>query len=294
MPGGVMTDLAVIQADLRRRPAFLIDTHCHLDFPDFAEERDAVVARARQAGVGAMITICTHVSRFAQVRAVAAAYPDVWCTVGVHPHEALAEEAHSGTDALFALSRDPKVVGLGETGLDYYYDQSPRDVQQASFRRHLAVARETGLPVVVHTRDADADTIRILREEGGAQGRLRGLLHCFSSSPELGRQALDLGFHISFSGIVTFKKSEELRDFVREVPLDRMLVETDAPFLAPVPKRGKRNEPAFVALTAALVAETLGIPPAELARRTSAAALALFDRIPSAACGTMVPTSVLA
>lgn len=283
-----------IAADLAARAPFLIDTHCHLDFPDFVEERDAVVARARAAGLGAMITICTHVSRFAQVQGVAAAYPDVWCTMGVHPHQAAEEEQGSDIDTLLRLAQAPKVVGLGETGLDYYYDQSPRDVQQASFRRHLAVARETGLPVIVHTRDADEDTIRILREEGGDQGRLRGLLHCFSSSAELGRQALDIGFHISFSGIVTFKKSDDLRAFAREVPLDRLLVETDAPFLAPMPLRGKRNEPAFVAHTARLVAQTLGMDVADLARQTTANALALFDRIDPAACAVLTPADALA
>ncbi|ASG22776.1 TatD family hydrolase [Nitrospirillum viridazoti] len=267
---------------------FLIDSHCHLDFPDFADQRDAVVERARAAGVGAMLTICTHLSRFPQVHAVAQAYPDVWCTVGVHPHQALEEQELCTVETLRELAAYPKVVGLGETGLDYYYNKSPQEVQEASFRAHLTVARETGLPVIIHTRDADEDMIRILREEGGAEGKLRGLLHCFSSSPELGRQALEMGLHISFSGIVTFKKSDELREFAKEVPLDRMLVETDAPFLAPVPMRGKTNEPSFVAHTARLLAEVKGMDPADLARATTATMLTLFDRIPPAECGTLV------
>ncbi len=258
----------------------LVDSHCHLDFPDFQEERDAVVQRAREAGVGLMLTICTHVSRFAQVRAVAAAYPDVFCTVGIHPHHAADEFAHSGTDGLVALTRDPKVVGIGESGLDYFYDKSPRDLQQESFRRHIRACLETDLPIIVHTRDADADTIRILREEG-AGTRLKGLLHCFSSSRQLAEEALEFGFHISFSGIVTFKKSDELRDVARIVPMDRLLVETDAPYLAPVPVRGKRNEPAFVAHTARLLAEVKGVAEAEMARASTANFLRLFDRVPA-------------
>jgi TatD DNase family protein len=259
-------------------PPVLVDSHCHLDFPDFQEERDAVVERARAAGVGLHMTICTHVSRFEQVHAVAMAYPDVWCTVGVHPHHALDETPHSPLERLLELARRPKVVGIGETGLDYFYDQSPRDVQQESFRRHLRACRETGLPVIVHTRDADEDTIRILREEGGGKG-LRGLLHCFSSSRQLAEQALEIGFLISFSGIVTFKKSDELRDTARIVPMDRLLVETDAPYLAPMPMRGKRNEPAFVAHTARHLAEVKGVSYEEMATATTANFLRLFDRV---------------
>ena len=256
----------------------LVDSHCHLDFPDFQEERDAVVQRAREAGVGLMLTICTHISRFAQVRAVAEAYPDVFCTVGIHPHHAAEEFAHSPTDGIVALTRDPKVVGIGESGLDYFYDKSPRDQQQESFRRHIRAAIAADLPLIVHTRDADADTMRILREEG-AGTRLKGLLHCFSSSRQLAEEALEFGFHISFSGIVTFKKSEELRDVARIVPMDRLLVETDAPYLAPVPVRGKRNEPAFVAHTARHLAEVKGVPEADMASASTANFLRLFDRV---------------
>ncbi|ACI98584.1 TatD family hydrolase [Rhodospirillum centenum] len=258
----------------------LVDSHCHLDFPDFQEERDQVVQRAREAGVGLMLTICTHASRFEQVWAVAQAYPTVYCTLGIHPHHALDEATHSDVAHLVALAGRPKVAGIGETGLDYYYDQSPRDVQQESFRRHIRVCLETGLPLIVHTRDAEEDTIRILREEGAGKG-LKGLLHCFSSSRRLAEEALEFGFHISFSGIVTFKKSEDLREIARMVPLDRMLVETDAPYLAPVPLRGKRNEPAFTVHTARLLAEVKGVSYDALATATTANFLNLFDRVPA-------------
>jgi len=258
----------------------LVDSHCHLDFPDFQAERDDVVARARQAGVGLMLTICTHISRFEGVHAAAMAYPDVFCTVGIHPHHAAEEWSNSDTATIVDLTRRPKVVGIGETGLDYFYDKSPRDKQQESFRRHIRACLETDLPIIVHTRDADEDTIRILREEG-AGTRLKGLLHCFSSSRQLAEQAVEFGFHISFSGIITFKKSEELRDVVKAVPLDRILVETDAPFLAPVPMRGKRNEPAFTVHTAGTVADVKGLTYQEVATATTANFLRLFDRVPA-------------
>lgn len=263
----------------------LIDSHCHLDFPDFAEERDEVIARARRAGVARMVTISTRISRFDQIREIAEAYDEVYCTVGVHPHQAAEEQAVTSVERLVELSRHPKVVGIGESGLDYFYDNSPRDIQQAGFRMHAQACRETDLPIVVHTRDADEDTARILKEEGAGQG-LRGVLHCFSSGRDLAEQALDFGFYISLSGIVTFKRSEELRDIVRSVPLDRILVETDAPFLTPIPKRGKRNEPAFVAHTAAAVAEVKGVTLEELAARTTRNFLTLFSRMPAPAVGT--------
>ncbi|UEM23437.1 TatD family hydrolase [Skermanella mucosa] len=267
----------------------LIDSHCHLDFPDFAEERDEVIARAKRAGVARMVTISTRISRFDQIREIAEAYDEVYCTVGVHPHQAAEEQAVTSVERLVELSRHPKVVGIGESGLDYFYDNSPRDIQQAGFRMHAQACRETDLPIVVHTRDADEDTARILKEEGAGQG-LRGVLHCFSSGRALAEQALEFGFYISLSGIVTFKRSEELRDIVRSVPLDRILVETDAPFLAPIPKRGKRNEPSFVAHTAAAVAQVKGISPEELAARTTENVLKLFNRMPAPAAGT-IPAS---
>ncbi|WP_207459630.1 TatD family hydrolase [Azospirillum sp. SYSU D00513] len=261
----------------------LVDSHCHLDFPDFAEELDAVVERARQAGVGRMVTICTYVSRFDRIRAIAERYDDVYCTLGVHPHQAAEEFEHATEERLLELAGHPKVIGIGESGLDYFYDKSPRDLQQESFRRHLRVCRQTGLPIVIHTRDADEDTMRIVREETAGGPPVKGLLHCFSSGRQLAEDALDYGLSISLSGIVTFKKSEDLRAIVRDVPMDRILVETDAPYLAPVPYRGKRNEPAYVAHTAACVAEVKGVSPEELARRTTENFFRLFDRAGSTA-----------
>jgi len=256
----------------------LIDTHCHLDFPDFAPEQAEIIARARARGVGRMITISTHLSRFDRVKAVAEAHPDVFCTVGTHPHHAH-EEAEPTVEDLVALSRHPKCVGLGEAGLDYHYDRAPREVSQRVFRTHIAAARETGLPLVIHTRDADEDCARVLKEEMG-KGAFPALLHCFTSSRALAETAVELGLYISFSGVVTFKNSAELRETAKAVPLERMLVETDAPFLAPVPHRGKRNEPAFVVDTARVLAELKGVSEAELARVTTGNALRLFAKMP--------------
>lgn len=256
----------------------LVDTHCHLDFPDFAEDLDATVARARAAGVGCMVTICTHLAKFAQVAAVAERFPDVLCTVGVHPHNAGDELHFADEAALTAAAQHPRVVGIGETGLDYFYDHSPRDAQQESFRRHIRVAMRTGLPIIIHSRDADADIMRIVREEAGGAGGVTGLLHCFSSTRRLAEEALEFGLYLSLSGIVTFKKADELRAIVKDAPLDRLLVETDAPYLAPIPHRGKRNEPAFVADTAKVVAAAKGVSAAELASATTANFFRLFPR----------------
>jgi TatD DNase family protein len=256
----------------------LIDTHCHLDFPDFVGQVPDVIARARAAGVGRMITISTHLSRFEAVHSLALQHPDVWCTVGVHPHEAAREGAAATTEKLVGLAASDKVVGIGECGLDYFYDKSPRDEQQASFRQHIRAAVQTDLPLIIHTRDADQDTADLLREEG--QGRARGVLHCFSSGRRLMEQAVEMGFYISLSGILTFKKSEELREIARDVPMDRLLVETDSPYLAPVPLRGKTNEPAFTAHTAAVLADVKGVSVQEIAARTTENALRLFDRMP--------------
>ena len=258
----------------------LVDSHCHLDFPDYAEERDAIVSRARKAGVGLMLTICTHVTRFEQVRALAEFYPDVYCTVGIHPHEA-ANEPEIDAKRLIVLANHPKVVGFGETGLDFYYEHAPRDRQAASFRAHIQAARETGLPVIIHTRDADAEMDSILREEH-AKGPFPGLIHCFSSGRDLADTALELGLFISISGIVTFKNADSLRETVRSVPLDRLLVETDAPFLAPIPLRGKRNEPSYVVHTAARVATERGISVSELNEATTANFLRLFKKVTTA------------
>ncbi|MBL8705832.1 MAG: TatD family hydrolase [Rhodospirillales bacterium] len=255
----------------------LVDSHCHLDFPDFAQELDEVVARARRAGVRRMVTICTRVSQFDKVLAVAERFDDVVCTVGVHPHEA-AVEADADTRTLVDLAKHPKVVGIGECGLDYFYEHSPRDRQQASFRSHIAAARESGLPLIVHTRDADEDMAQILTEEMLA-GAFTGVLHCFSSSRALADTAIGLGFYISLSGIVTFKKAEELRETARAMPADRLLVETDAPYLAPMPMRGKRNEPAYVTHTAQKVADIRGVDAASFVAQTGENFFRLFPRV---------------
>ena len=254
----------------------LVDSHCHLDFETFDEDREAALTRARQAGVGAMVTICTRVSRFPEILGLANADPAVWCSVGIHPHQ-VAEEEPVETGTLVRLAADPKVVGIGETGLDYFYDLSPREDQKASFRRHIAAARETALPLIVHARDADDDMIEILEEEAG-QGAFPCVLHCFSSGRALAEAALALGFYISLSGIVTFRNAEELRGIVRDVPLERLLVETDSPYLAPVPMRGKRNEPSFVVHTARKVAEIKGLDEDALARATTENFFRLFSR----------------
>ena len=259
----------------------LIDSHCHLDFPDFGPEVEDVVARAHEAGVGLMLTISTKVSEFDRVRAVAERFPHVYCTVGIHPHEA-ASEPETDTATLVEMAKHPKVVGIGETGLDYFYEHSPREAQQRNFRAHVAAARETGLPLVVHTRDADEDTAGILAEEMG-MGDFPGLLHCFSSGPQLAEKALEIGFYISLSGILTFKNAVELRETASKVPMDRLLVETDAPYLAPVPKRGRRNEPSFVVHTAEKLAEVKGVSTSELAEATTANFLRLFSRVPAEA-----------
>ncbi len=256
----------------------LIDTHCHLDFPDFAPELAETIARAKARGVARMITISTHLSRFERVKAVAETYPEVFCTVGTHPHHSH-EEAEPTVEALVTLSQHPKCVGLGEAGLDYHYDHAPRDVAQRIFRIHVQAARETGLPLVIHTRDADDDCAAILKDEMG-KGAFPALLHCFTSGPALAQTALQLGLYISFSGVVTFKNAEYLREIARDVPLERMLVETDAPFLAPTPHRGKRNEPAFVVDTARVLADVKGISAAELAIATTENALRLFSKMP--------------
>ncbi len=256
----------------------LIDSHCHLDFEDFAGDREGVIARARAAGLERMITISTRVAQFPTIRALAEAYTDVYCTVGTHPHNAHEEQVE--TSELVALAQHPKCVGIGEAGLDYHYDQAPRDVAERVFRTHIAAARETGLPLVIHARDADDDVAKIVEDEMG-KGAFKAVLHCFTSSRKLAEAGLELGFYISFSGVLTFKKSDDLRAIARDVPEDRLLVETDAPFLAPVPYRGKRNEPAFVAETAKVLAEVKGVTPAALAKMTSANVLRLFSKMPA-------------
>jgi TatD DNase family protein len=254
----------------------LVDSHCHLDFPDFAPEREAVLARARDAGVRHFLTIGTSLARFPGVLAVAESADDIHCTIGVHPHDA-AVEPLAGPESLLAQSTHDKVAGFGETGLDYYYNHSPREAQIRNFRAHIAAARAANLPLVVHTRDAEDDTIAILREEMAA-GAFAGVIHCFTGTARLAGAALELGFYISVSGIATFKKSDVLRATLKEVPLDRLLVETDAPYLAPQPARGKRNEPAFIVHTAAMLAELKGVAAAALADITTDNFFRLFPK----------------
>jgi TatD DNase family protein len=254
----------------------LVDSHCHLDFPPLAEERDTVIARAQAAGVGVMQTIGTRLGTFEQVLAIAEAYPGVYCSVGVHPHRA-AKEPLDGPGRLVTWAAHPKVIGIGESGLDYFYDNSPRDVQADVFRVHIQAARESGLPLIVHTRDADRDTADFLRA-AMADGPFTGVIHCYSSSPELGFAVVEMGLYLGLGGILTFKKSDQLRATVRELPLDRLLLETDAPYLAPEPFRGKRNEPAYIAYVAATLADIKGLAIAEIEAATTDNFFRLFTK----------------
>lgn len=256
----------------------LVDSHCHLDFPDFAEERAAIVARALAAGVGRMVTISTRVKRFQQILEIAESFEEVFCSVGTHPHNA-AEELDITTEDLVRLAGHPKVVAIGEAGLDYFYDKAPRDAQAQGLRAHIAAARQTGLPLVIHARNADDDMIAILQDETG-KGAFPFILHCFSSGRRLAEVGVALGGYVSFSGILTFKNSAELREIARDVPRERLLVETDAPYLAPVPHRGQRNEPAYVAETARVLAETVGVSREEIAQITTANFFRLFSKMP--------------
>ncbi|AZO57896.1 TatD family deoxyribonuclease [Mesorhizobium sp. M1A.F.Ca.IN.022.06.1.1] len=256
----------------------LVDSHCHLDFPDFAEERAAIVARALAAGIGRMVTISTRVKRFQQILEIAEAFSEVYCSVGTHPHNA-AEELDVTAEELVRLSDHPKVVAIGEAGLDYFYDRAPREAQAQGFRTHIAAARRTGLPLVIHSRDADGDMAAILEEQTG-KGAFPFILHCFSSGRRLAEVGVALGGYVSFSGILTFKNSTELRAIAADVPRERLLVETDAPYLAPIPHRGKRNEPAYVANTAKVLAETIGVSEAEIADITTENVFRLFTKMP--------------
>jgi TatD DNase family protein len=259
----------------------LVDSHCHLDFPEFSAELDAVVERARAVGVGRIVTISTRVKKHAQVLAIAEKFSEVFCSVGTHPHNAH-EELDIDAKALTALATThPKVVAIGEAGLDYHYDNSPRAAQAASLRQHIAAARETGLPLVIHSRDCDTDMAQILREESG-KGAFPAVLHCFTGSRELALTAIELGLYVSFTGILTFKRSDDLRAIAAALPPDRILVETDAPYLAPLPYRGKRNEPAYVAETAKVLANTRGVPVDEIAQQTTENFFRLFSKVPRA------------
>lgn len=259
----------------------LVDHHCHLDFPDFAAERDAIVARAVAAGVAGMVTISTRIRRFAEIRGIAEAYPNVFCSVGTHPHQSH-EELDIPVSEIVALSQHPKVVAIGEAGLDYFYDNSPREAQTQGFLKHIAAAQETGLPLVIHARDADDDTAHILETEM-AKRPFKAVLHCFTGGQELATRALALGLYVSFSGVLTFMRSEELRAVAATVPLDRLLVETDSPFLAPGKYRGKRNEPAYVVHTAAELARVKGVSPDEIAAITTDNFFRLYDKTPRTA-----------
>jgi TatD DNase family protein len=254
----------------------LVDSHCHLDFPDLAGDLAGVLARAKTAGVGRMLAIATQVARFETYRALSEAHPEIYFSIGTHPHQA-AEEPDVPTDRLVELARHPRCVAIGEAGLDYHYDRSPREVQGRVFRTQIAAARQSGLPLVIHARDADADMIRVLEDEMG-QGTFKAVLHCFSSGPALAEAGVALGLYISFSGILTFKRSEELRAIAARVPLDRLLIETDAPYLAPEPHRGRPNEPAYVAHTARALASVVDLSEAELATATTANFYRLFDK----------------
>jgi TatD DNase family protein len=256
----------------------LVDSHCHLDFPDFANELDDVVARARSAGIGRMVTISTRVAQHAHVLAIAERFPDVFCSVGTHPHNAH-EELDVTTADLCARTKHRKVVAIGEAGLDYHYDHSPRAAQEQSFHRHIAAARETALPLVIHTREADADTAKILAEET-EKGAFPAVLHCFTGGRDLAFKGIELGFYVSFTGILTFKKSDELRAIAKALPADRILVETDAPYLAPGRYRGKRCEPAYVVETAKVLADVRGTTEAEIARQTTENFFRLFSKVP--------------
>lgn len=259
----------------------IVDSHCHLDFPELYADLDAVVARAKNAGVGCMLTISTSVASIPKVLGIVEKYPEVYAAIGIHPHR-VAEHGVLPVEEIVSWTEHPKVIGIGETGLDYHYDKSPREMQRESFINHIKAARLTGLPFITHTRNADADTAAIL-DEHCADGQAAGLLHCFSSGRALAERAVAHGLYVSFSGILTFRNSQDIRDTAKIVPEDRLLVETDAPFLAPVPKRGKTNEPAFTAYTAGVLAETRGVDTAAINEVTTANFFRLFAKVDQSA-----------
>jgi TatD DNase family protein len=256
--------------------AMLVDHHCHIDRPEFAGDLDGVVARAQAAGVGVLVNISTRIRRFDEVRAVVERFDNVYGSVGTHPHQAH-EELDIPVSEIVRLSKHPKIVAIGEAGLDYFYKHSTPAAQAEGFRNHIAAARETGLPLEIHTRDADTDTIAILEDEY-AKGAFPAVLHCFTGGRDLALRAVDLGLSVSFSGVITFKKSQALRDIAAEIPLDRLFVETDAPFLAPDPYRGKQNEPSYVVHTASALAAIKGITPEALAAATTENFFRLYSK----------------
>lgn len=254
----------------------LVDSHCHLNFPDFKEDLDQVIHRAREAGVKVMQTICTDMAEFDEVHAIAQRYENVYCSVGVHPNESGKTKIANAQD-IISKTPSKKVIGIGETGLDYHYETSDRETQKLSFLEHIKAARETGLPIIIHARDADDDMADILSDEI-SKGKFKGLLHCFTSSKQLADKAVELGFYISLSGIITFKNAQSIRDALADVPLDRLLVETDAPYLAPIPYRGKRNEPSYTMYTNRMLAEVKKISEEKMAEITTENFFRLFDK----------------
>jgi TatD DNase family protein len=256
----------------------LVDSHCHLDFPDFADDLDAIVGRATDAGVERIVTISTRLRRLDALLAIAARFPNVYCSVGTHPHHADEEDGISANE-LIELTHNPKVVALGEAGLDYFYQNGSPEAQARGFRAHIAAARATGLPLVIHTREADEDCRRILEDEM-LKGAFRAVLHCYTGGRELAMKAIEMGLSISFTGILTFKKSQALRDLAAELPADRIMVETDAPYLAPGKFRGKRNEPSYVVEVAKVLAETRGVSIEEISRQTTENFFRLFSKVP--------------
>ncbi len=254
----------------------IIDSHCHLDFPELAADRAGVIARAKAAGVERMVTISTRVERFGEIKAIAEENPEVWCSVGTHPHHA-DEELHIQVEDLVRLSEHPKCVAIGEAGLDYFYDNAPKDAQETGFRRHIAAARITGLPLVIHARQADEKTAAILQEETG-EGTFPFVLHCYTGGMELAKIGLELGGYVSFSGIITFKNAESIREVARMVPEDRFLVETDAPYLAPIPHRGQTNEPAYTRHTAEYLASVRSQAPEQIFESSTANFFRLFSK----------------
>jgi len=258
----------------------LVDSHCHLDFEQFDANRDDTVARARTAGVTRILTIATTMTGFPKILGIAESYDDVYCSVGVHPHDAEKPGQEVTAAQLAEHMNHPKIVAIGETGLDYFYEYAPREAQQRNFREHIRACILTGAPLIIHTREAEDDTIRILSEERkGNEDKLRGVLHCFSSQRRMAEYGLEIGFYISFSGMLTFNKSQEIRDIARDIPMDRLMVETDAPFLAPVPYRGKTCEPSYVVHTAKCLAELKGIYPNDLAEITTDNFFRLFNKV---------------
>jgi TatD DNase family protein len=254
----------------------IVDSHCHMNYKELSSDIKSVMSRAKEAGVGILQTISTKVSEFDKILAIAKAYDNIYCSVGVHPHEVEGEGIVS-VDKLVELSKDKKVIGIGETGLDYYYENSHREMQKESFINHIAASRETGLPLIVHTRSSDDDTIEILKTEMN-KGVFPGLIHCFTSTEKLARECIDMGIYISISGIITFKKADELRSTIQKLPLDRLLIETDAPYLAPAPMRGKPNEPSYIKYTAAKMAEIFGKEVSEIEASTTKNFFELFTK----------------